>query len=418
MTKTKTKTKIQIGEHITLTKRESGIWYVTHPNKDGRRIAYSTGIKGTTPDVKRWVKEAKIQDIVEVGMRAALSSKVINRITNRDKSWFELLEEFRSHMKMRGYSYSTRRDLLNHNRRFLREFVPSLKVNEVEEEHAFRYLNYHLTCNLSTRETIHNSMRTFWKFLVSMGYAERNVIANTRIRHDILPHLKKEARKKKAFSRDDFDALMDHLDEVASSIRQNERPDFIGAGGRGHYRLSTGPGGKLARLRNVKFFRSAANFAYGIGLRRCDVCLLEWDAFSDDGWMIIHTKKTNTRIAIPYMPNTINEFLSTVEGDPEPIRKGLEDSAWYIRQGINLVDDDDLDPTYVYPRYRKNPHSAVISGNFTSEVSKAGLPKGLTFHSLRRARIREWDDLGIRLEHIGKFVGHSSEATTEIYLHD
>jgi len=418
----------KVGEHITLLKSESGIWHIRHPNKAGQSVTYSTGVRGSVNDVKRWVKEENLQAIIEVGMRTLLTTAVINQLTSRKKTWAELAQEWRGWMENMGRAPRTVERNIEYLQRVLREMKidDSRKAHTIKEQDVFEWINYVTTCRLSTRKTMLQAIRSAWNFFRNMGYVDRNVVLNTGIRMDKLTHAQKEARDIQIFTPQQFKMLASGLERDIEDTEQkikdrryNLKKHKHGSVRQGKTALATGDGGLRARLNYQKFFLSAINLSYGLGLRISDCAQLVWDSLLQDGWIIVHTEKTNARIAVPYMPDAINEFMAEVpHGDKGSVRKGLEESAQYIRRGIRLMDiQDDMDAYWCFPywkdEYQKYPYK--LSQYFKRILNKQGMT-GRTFHSLRHSRIRRWKELGITLEQIGRFVGHADTKTTEGYL--
>lgn len=416
----KWKTAIQIGEYITARQSlKTGVWHLTHPDAEGKTVSYSTGIKGPAKMIRKWIKEEKIQDLVEVGMRTRLTRTVINQLTPRKKGWEALTKEYKYSMERMGRSPRTISRNLEHLDRFLREMdLKRRKPHTVSEEDVYEWVNNRISCKLQTRRIMLQAIRSAWNYFVGMGYADRNVAELTGIRMDKLSLKEKETKTIEAFNRTEFNRLISALDrEIEDQVTRLESR-------RKSYQSKKNSGSGYSAimertLNRLKFLRSASYLAFGVGLRRSDVALLEWDSLNlMPGWLIVHTEKTNSRVAVPYSDDAIKEFLEEVpEEEKEAVRVGLEDSATYIRNGVGLIDESDIDFHYVYPRwagtYHKNP--ATISVYFKRIVDAHNM-NGKSFHGLRHGRIRIWKKQGLSLEQIGRFVGHANTRTTEGYL--
>jgi integrase len=410
---------LTVGEYITAKQNASGTWYLTHPNEEGKTVTYSTEIKGKPAEVKRWIKASKVQDLVEIGIRTKLTATVINNLTNRKKKWEQILPEYRAYLTNMGRAPQT----IDRNILLLERFLDEMKLRDtpphmVEPSPVHEWVNYRTTCKLSSRRVMLQAIRSAWNFLVGYGYVDKNVAELTGIRHDKLTHAQKEPKVIEAFTKSEFNWLISAIEMEIDDIelRQYNRMNRDKSGG--------GREGSSARLESklnrMKFFYSAVHLAFGIGLRKSDCALLEWDSIQTmPGWLIVHTEKTNSRIAIPYEDYTIKEFLKDVpEEERTTVKDALEDSQYYLKKGIGSIDQGSLvDYHFCFPmwagEYLKN--NAKISVYFKRLMDDHGM-NGKSFHGLRHSRIRIWKRMGLSLEQIGKFVGHSSTRTTEGYL--
>jgi integrase len=414
----KWKNTLKVGEHITARQNESGIWYLTHPDNKGERTTYSTGVKGKPAEVKKWIKDSKIQEIVEVGMRTQLTQTVINRMTNRRQTWAAVIPEYEKHLEILGRSPRT----ISRNIEYLQRFIRDMKLerkapHNVTVETVYEWINFKVTCKLGSRQVMLQALRSTWNFLVSMGYVDKNVADHTGIRRDALTHSQKETKVIEAFNKTEFKRLVSALEREIEDLDHRCFGYILLKKRKPRKRYSASLESKLSRMR---FFYSAVHLAFGIGLRRSDCALLQWDSIhSMKGWLVVHTEKTNARVAIPYEDKTIKEFLKEVpKEEREVVREGLEDAQYYIRKGISSIDQgSEIDLDFCFPEwakeYLKNP--AKISVYFKRFLDENGM-NGKSFHSLRHSRVRIWKKMGLSLDQIGRFVGHGSTKTTEGYL--
>jgi integrase len=414
----KWKEEFKVGEHIQVRLAENEVWYLTHPDKSGKTTTYSTGVKGSKTDIKRWIKEAAIQDLVEVGIRTTLTTAVINRITKRDaRGWEELLPEYSHWMISTGRSPSTAERNVEAVRRWIKdEGLENTKPYEVTEAHVYNWLNHTLKTKLSSRKVMHQSVRSMFDYLTGFGYAERNVAANTGIRQDLMTIQQMEPRMVGAFTKDEFAKLVAYLartiDETRDLIVNNPYKGWKRVAHRNMLEST---------LSYLNFFYSAVHISYSIGLRRGDVVGMEWDSLTAiPGWIVVYTDKSDFRVAIPFNESAISEFLeeSVSDQEREAVGTALREMAPFLKEGIRSIEqDDEIDLHYCFPKWRQEyvRLPSKFSVYFTRILQRAGL-NGKSFHALRRSRIRAWNKLGISLETIGKFVGHRNTKTTEGYL--
>lgn len=413
---------IKIGENIALKRKSSGIWHISHPGRDGLKVSYSTGIRGSVKEVTAWVKEENIKDIIEVGLRTRLSSAVINRLQNNNREWPEIIEEWEKSQRRKGRSPRT---IINNTKvltRFLREMnVLSRNVNEVDEDHVYEWLNNRVSTKRSSRNTMFHALKSAWKFLETMGYCERNITINTGIDMSGLSHKQKETKKINTFTKTEFNELVDCIRKGIEETDAKIADRSYGKSS-GYKAITNYSGGLRAKRSYYKFFLSACNLSYGLGLRLSDVAQLCWDSLESDGWLIVHTEKSNTRIMVPYMPNTIDEYLQSVPKEiAGRVKDALTESAIYVRTGITEIglEEDEFDPYFCFPYWREEyqKHPSKLSLYFKRICDDNDI-LGKTFHCLRHTRIRRWRDQGLDIKLIGKLVGHSNESTTKGYLYD
>lgn len=419
------KERIHLGEYITFRKNEeSGIWYVSHPDRDGRTKTYSTGIKGSAAQIKQWSKDANLQPLIEVGMRTKLTTRVINQITNRHRPVDELAAEWLRAIEFNGKSRFTVRSYKSYLNRFL-EHAATTYPHDIQKETAYAWINETLAeSKYSTKQLAHAACSKFWQWMKAEGHVDRNFWDAVPIRKDLMPHALKEKKKVRAPSKDEFDSFIikinDRINKLAarmatSGIRKSKDRSTRPLANTLNFNSTSGT---LSLLHKYKTLKSAALISYGLGLRAGDVACMEWDCLGDPGWFIVHTDKSDKRIAFPYMTAAIEEFLQDVpEENRATIETAIRESAGYILEGIQSVDEEAsllLSTEYVFPMWKDLYQQDNLSGAFADAAKRFGF--GYTFHGLRHARIRRWKQLGLTLEQIGKLVGHSSTSTTEGYL--
>lgn len=138
------------------------------------------------------------------------------------------------------------------------------------------------------------------------------------------------------------------------------------------------------------FWHIAISIARYTGLRIGDILQLEWATFNKPGVVTVWTDKRNRRVEIPM----------TTE----------------LAQAVALIPLDDA--RYCFPSERKRYIEGNRSG-FPTHFSRLCVRLGMdghTFHDLRATFATDCKAKGLDMPHIGKLLGHASEATTEIYV--
>lgn len=140
------------------------------------------------------------------------------------------------------------------------------------------------------------------------------------------------------------------------------------------------------------FWKAAIRIGRMTGLRISDIACLEWDTFSNLAEVAVWTIKRDKRVILP-MPD---DLLAVVLG---------------------LEREDD---TFIFPHqrrtYRDASTRAQLSVQFMRICQKAGV-ENRCFHGLRHAKLsEEAKENGI--ESAMALAGHSSTATTRIYVHE
>ena len=162
----------------------------------------------------------------------------------------------------------------------------------------------------------------------------------------------------------------------------------------------------------------AVRLAAYYGLRRSEVCGLEWKNVDFENG-VIHITKTRTAKAheiiedktksessrrdLPLIP-TVREYLLELKVKQEANRKFMG-NRYYDSDFVCVWDNG------------KPLGCNYISKHFKNFVKKLGC-EGVTFHSLRHTAGTMMSNSGaVSLKTVQEFLGHSDIATTQIYLH-
>ena len=147
------------------------------------------------------------------------------------------------------------------------------------------------------------------------------------------------------------------------------------------------------------FWHYAAALGWWAGLRLGDICTLERSSVGQDE-IIVWTRKRGKRVALPL-------------DDPLIGSGELRLVIRQMRVGTDAV--------YFFPEKRVR-YIAGWDGSLSNEFAKIlreiGLKScGKSFHSLRHSAVTRWKTAGKSLEEIGRLVAHSSQKTTQGYIH-
>ena len=163
---------------------------------------------------------------------------------------------------------------------------------------------------------------------------------------------------------------------------------------------------------------SAVLLAAYYGLRRSEVCGLEWKNVDFENH-VIHITKTRTakaheiiedktksessRRKLPLIP-TVREYLLELKAKQEENRKFMG-NGYYDSDFVCVWDDG------------KPLGCNYISKHFKNFAKALGC-EGVTFHSLRHTAGTMMSNSGaVSLKTVQEFLGHSDITTTQIYLH-
>lgn len=386
---------IEIAHDIQARKTEAGTWQIKHPGRDGRMTNwYSTGIEGSERQLREHVKEAKLEDIVALGKRNALSEKALaqfQRGTSRRATLESLLPECQEWMVRVGKAPRTIESVMQNLRKWIKEGkLGDKNPMNVDYKDIFPFVNPEGSALKSKSRSLRLfAVRTLYEYLIANNYCAGNPAMIVKVNNDMMRHAAKEKRRIEAFTKAEYNRLRKHLDreinDIEKYIRKGEKPPRI------HKPAS--------RLNWLRFYRFAITISWEIGLRLGDICQLEWDCFAEDGHIAVHTDKRDTRISVP-----VSEAL---------------------QKEIDRLPTDDLD--YLFPVQRElilSKNRSRPSEYFRKEVQACGI-EGKSFHALRHSCIQRMKR-ELTFEHefsheealrqIGKVVAHANPKTTEGYL--
>ncbi|MFP4541946.1 MAG: tyrosine-type recombinase/integrase, partial [Opitutales bacterium] len=374
-----------------------------HPGRDGRMTNwYSTGVSGTERELRRHVKEARLEDVVALGKRNALTERTLaqfQRGSPRRVTLAGVRDEWEDWMVKVGKApRSIETCLQNFDRWLATHKIANKNPMEVGFDDIYPVVNPEDSpVKAKTRSIRLFALRTLYEYLCANNYVAGNPAAAVRVRNDLLTHGQKEVRRIESFTVAEYRRFLSYLDaEIAYAdalVREREG----GPPARQKGRRVNKP---YARRQWLHFFRFATVVSWEIGLRLGDICQLEWLCFASPGEIVVHTDKRDTRIAVPMSPD--------------------------MEAALRRVPADDLD--YLFPeqnRLIRSKSRSRPSEYFRKELEACGIT-GKTFHALRHTCIRRMkkeletngDDLTPDeiLRRIGRVVAHANPSTTKGYL--
>lgn len=418
----KTTESFPIGEYITAKRHENGTWYLLIPTVSGTSKEVSTGIKGSRTAVKAWAKEHRIKEAAEATVSTRSARAVVDAMLVGHKlDWEGIIAEWKDSLTVNARAATTVARHVANMRRFIKEAkLEQTSPRDVTERQVFDWVNQPSMIGYSSRESLLQAVRGFFRFTQSRGYTIHNPASMVNVVRSGLTHEQLEHRPMDAFTPAQFSHLEAAIDqEIRDTLDHIEENPYRGA------RRDSRRQSLETALGYLRFWHAAIHYAYAIGLRISDIALLEWASLEKEGWVIVHTEKTHTRIAIPYTSEAIQERLGALParhaGKKVMVEASVASVAPLLREAVRLTEDYRADQgehaRYCFPPQAKDYQSnhSKLSLYFRRLLNNHNLTT-LSFHSLRHARIRDWNDKGIDLEVIGLHVGHASTKTTEGYL--
>ena len=165
-----------------------------------------------------------------------------------------------------------------------------------------------------------------------------------------------------------------HETKRARFVQPDELPNLFAA-------LKTEPNADL---------RDFVNLALWTGARKSDVFSMRWDCVSlDDNRWTIPNPKSSVPYAVPLTPEAVKILRARYE-------KRIASKPW------------------VFPSHSKSGHIEDLHGRWKELLKRAGI-KNLRVHDLRRTQGSWQAAQGTSLLIIGKSLGHSTTAATEVY---
>ena len=240
---------------------------------------------------------------------------------------------------------------------FLHFSIFSVGVESVEEIDEFLLNSYinepEKETTIGTRRYKLSALRTFLSYCVKKGWRKGNPAALVRVNIRKVPHRKREAKKKEAFTPDEIKYIVANTDG---------------------------------------FWRAAILIALETGLRIGDIVQLEWDCFTHDS-ITVWTDKRDKRVELK-MSLRLHKTIAC----------------------LPCFDEDYLFPEqmldYLSPEEGGRGKRTWFPVTFKRMMKDFGI-EGKTFHSLRVTHASRRKQKGDDVEKIAKDLAHSSSKTTK-----
>lgn len=346
---------------MKIIKNENGVYCVKYVAANGKTITRSLKTK-SQKEAKLLAKESKIEELEMAAKIKALTKDTLTSIlSGKVKTIEDVSIEYNKFRKLKSHSEHSIYSEESILGMFFRDYkLEGKSVADINTEDIHDYANRDDKSSLAHRNKKLTSIRGYLSYAIANAYILKDPSYGVTVDKSKLPHAQKEKKQGKAFTKKEYESI---------------------------------------RRKTSYFWSVASDFAWWTGLRLSDIARMEWDSFDADH-LIIHTLKTDTRVALPY--------------DDPLIGGGI------LRDTIARIDPDD--EVFCFPNQawlaRTASRRATLSTYFARELQRK-LPgvheEGKTFHSFRRAFVTRCKREGKQLEDIAAWVGHSSTDTTKIY---
>jgi integrase len=248
--------------------------------------------------------------------------------------------------------------------------LPASRLVKRVEPSAIRDYIHSDGLSRTSSDTYYRQLRTFFRWCQDEGLCKQNPIDG--VDRPGAPKTAKEFLTPKA--------LRKLIRTIREDVRENE---------------------KWVQEDEVLWLIDVIQFAVQTGLRRGEICDLRWGAVDmDSGFLVV-------RGTDDFTTKTGDEGRIPLTGDAKRVLRKWEDK----RTSAN-PDEHIFKGVYGGPL---NGH--YVSKRFRHYRKKAGLPKGLSFHSLRHTTASQLVMQGVPLVTVQEMLRHSSSEVTERYSH-
>lgn len=341
---------------------KTGIYSAVIKTLGGHTITRTLRTKDKT-EAKRLVKESKLEEIESAAKIKALTRDTITAIVaGKNVKISQVIEEYKHFRILKAHSEHSMYSEETVVQKFLRDQkLKNSSISKITSKHIYNYVNDpEDKASLNHKNKKLTAIRGLLSYAIANSYILKDPSYGVAVDKSKLEHKQKEKRKQPAFTKADYERIRKHCSY---------------------------------------FWSVAADFAYWTGLRLSDVARLEWDSFDDDH-LIVHTLKTDTRVALPL--------------DDELIGGGL------LRDTISRIEPEDA--KFCFPEWKAltdDPkRRATLPTYFAREIQRKhpkAWDEGKRFHSFRRSFVTRCKREGKELIDIAAWVGHSDTKTTAIY---
>ena len=345
---------------------KTGTYSAVIKTLSGRTITRSLRTRDKV-EAKRIVKESKLEEIESAAKIKALTRDTITAIVaGKNVKISAVVDEYHHFRVLKAHSEHSMYSEETVVQKFLREQkLQNSGISKITTKHIYDYVNDpNDKASLNHKSKKLTAIRGLLSYAIANAYILKDPSYGVAVDKSKLDHKQKEKRNQPPFTKADYERI---------------------------------------RKKCSYFWSVAADFAYWTGLRLSDIARLEWDSFdslSDPQLLIVHTVKTDTRVALPLNDELIGGgLLMDTISRIEP-----EDEKFCFPEWRALTDD---------PKRR-----ATLPTYFARELQRKhpkAWDEGKRFHSFRRSFVTRCKREGKELIDIAAWVGHSNEKTTAIY---
>ena len=389
---------IQIGSDISARKNDSNHWEIKHPSRGGKMSRwYSTGLTGTERDLRRYIKEEKIEDLVAVGKRGALTEKVIAQLTSggvRPTLLADIKGKWLDWIRHSGESPNTIHQYETYFNKWVSDSGLSKKpVNKIDIGDMDSFVNPEDSpIKRATRNARMHMLHSVFKYMVAMGHCPGNPSQLIKVNPRLMSHDQKQTKRVESYTKAEINKLLNYVESELSYAQH------LVKSGESDPRIRK----PYSRMKWMEFWQFAIRASYTVGLRQGDVCTLEWASLADSDHICVWTAKRESYVQIP-----LNHFDVSLRNSIEQITC--------------------TDAVLCFPEISEVYRSSrsTVSSYF-SRLCRESKVSVKSFHALRHTAIR---NMKKQLEHtgedlpadeillrIGKVVAHANASTTKGYL--
>lgn len=341
--------------------KSHGVYKVRYRGPDGRKHTSTTREtdRGRALEV---LKASKLGDIERAAHANALTNdSLVKIIAGRKVTNHTALCQWREWRSR----YASANTVSNHwcylLRLFTEEGANQKPVTVLTEAALDRFINTKEDVKLATRKQRMSAVRSYFKFCSAQGYCVGNPAGLAGVRLNTLTHDQKEPGVREPYTAEEYNLVAAEADG---------------------------------------FWRWAVPLGYWTGMRLTDIATLEWASFTDRNEVVVWTRKTGARIALPLSDPLVGAGVLV------PLLMELTMEHMHNRQ-------------FCFPKERTvvlDPMKrAKLSVQFGRLAGSCGIEK--TFHCLRHSFATRLAATGKSVVDIGRLLGHSNTATTQGYIH-
>jgi len=337
---------------IALSKNKYGIFVASFQTEHGRRRV-STQCRNEQ-DARAFVNASKIRGLVAISKVTRLTGAVLSQIlAGKTQTMLVAIDKWTHHLSTTGIKPRS----INAYKVYVKAWARDMKmesafVNQVNVENVSDWVNTADNVKCSTRKMRLACLQSFFHYCHVSGLSFCDPAALVKVNFDVMTHAQKEVKPRAPFSTEEIARLLAHVE-------------------------------------GDSFWFVAITIALSTGLRLGDICCLEWDSIQND--CIVWTGKRDKRVTAPITDEMRVALMRVIRTESK-----------YVFPGERAIALDITARSMLSARFRKVCDAAGVFGH--------------SFHDLRATVATEQARDGVPKESIAKLLGHSSTATTELYI--